>query len=122
MIRPGPSGSPSNCADTTAATPKAATMAATATPPETDFGSRRPRKALIRNPMNGRSGISASSGMPSPLQRREHVGAERFFVAEQGDHNRQSDRRLGGRHGHHEEGDDLPFDRAKIAARGDERE
>ena len=36
-------------------------IARQATPPETDFGSRRPRKALTRNPTNGNSGISSSS-------------------------------------------------------------
>ena len=33
---------------------------AQATPPETAFGSRRPRQALTRKPRNGRSGISAA--------------------------------------------------------------
>ena len=48
-------------------TPKAAITAAQAMPPDTDFDSRRPKKALTRNPRNGMSGISSNiEDSPSP--------------------------------------------------------
>jgi len=43
-------------------------------------------------------------------------------VAEDGHYNRQSHRRLRGRHGHHEEDDNLPAHIGQIAAVSDERE
>src|SRR5687768_552410 len=41
-------------------TPNEAMMAAQATPPDTDFESRRPKNALTTKPRNGSSGISKS--------------------------------------------------------------
>src|SRR5688572_27075414 len=100
--------------------PNESTITAVARPPEIDFGRRFPRKALTRKPPNGSSGISASTG--SPLEARKGFGVERLAMAEQGDHERQADRRLGGGDGHDEEGDDLPVDLAELAAERDERQ
>src|SRR5687768_9690512 len=88
--------------------------------PNTRFGRRRPSVALTRKPANGSSGISANKG--SPLQRRKRFGVERLTMAEQPDDERQPDGGFGRGHGHHEEGDDLAIDFAKLAAEGDERE
>src|SRR5262245_31412332 len=90
-----------------------ASITAHATPPETDFDSLRPKNAFTRKPTRGRSGISSSM---SPLQRRERIGAERLPVAEERNHERQPDGRLGRRDGHDEEHDDLPVDGAAVAA------
>src|SRR4029450_8455220 len=94
-----------------------ASMTRQATPPDTVFARRLPRKALTTKPANGSSGISASM---SPLQRRESFGTERLPVPEQRDDQRQAHRRLGRRHRHDEEGDDLPVHRADVAPGGDE--
>src|SRR3954451_22214501 len=121
-------------------TPNAPTIARHATPPDTDFGSRRPRPALIRKPRNGSSGISSSiqqqpsgSGIrnsepggsriprsayrsPSPFQQRERVRTQRLAMAEERDHQRKADRSLGRRDRHHEERDDLAVHRPEIPA------
>src|SRR5215218_522499 len=106
-----------------------------ASPPLTAFGSRFPRNALTRKPPNGSRGISASTAALgfqrsaigsamgiSPFQGRERFGVERFAMPEQADHERETDRGFGGRHRHHEEGDDLAIDRAPLAPERDERE
>src|SRR4051812_42507374 len=101
--------------------PNAAMIDRQATPPDTAFVSRRPKAALMRNPANGRSGISTSMELaPLPLERGERVGIQRFPMAEERDHEREADRRFRGRDRHDEEGDDLAIDRAEIAADGDE--
>src|SRR3954470_6368359 len=100
-------------------TANAPSIARHATPPDTLFGRRLPRKALRQKPRNGRSGISASM---SPLERRKRVGAERFAMPEERDHQREADRRLGRRDGHHEERDDLAVDGPQVAAHGHERD
>src|SRR5688572_967674 len=110
---------PTSCQTAIAETANEASIAADARPPDTPFGSRRPIVALTRKPSNGNSGINASI---SPLEGRERVGIERFLVPEQGDDQRQADRRFGGGHRHHEERDDLPVDVAAVAAEGDERQ
>src|SRR5688572_28680221 len=102
--------------------PNAATIAAQAMPPDSDFGSRWPKNALMTKPASGSSGMSASISVRLPFQCRKRVRAERLAVAEQRDHQRQAHGRLGGRDGHDEEGDDLSVDRAPVAADGDERQ
>src|SRR5687767_9061077 len=111
---------PTSCQTPIAETTNDAIIASDASPPETPFGRRRPSMALTRKPTSGNSGISAST--ESPLEQRECVGVERFAVAEQRDHDRQADRGFGGRHRHHEEGDDLAVDIAAKAPEGDERQ
>src|SRR5687767_6810869 len=111
---------PTSCQTLIAETANDAIIASDARPPETPLGRRRPSMALTRKPRSGNSGISAST--TSPLERPECVGVERFAVAEQRDHDCQAHRGLGGRHGHHEEGDDLAVDIAAKAPEGDERQ
>src|SRR3954467_14046252 len=100
------SGVPSMANTAATDTPNAASIARQATPPETDFGNRLPRKALTRNPANGSSGISASTAIAilaaSPLEAGERVGVQRFPVAEEGDDDRQANGGFGGGDGHHE--------------------
>src|SRR5262245_4900738 len=121
MARTPPTGSvPSRRQTTASDTPNDRPIIAVASAPETVLDRRRPTAALMRNPMNGRSGISSST--QSPLQRREHVGTERLFVTEERDDDRQPDSRLGRRHCHDEEHDDLPVDALVVAIRGHERE
>src|SRR4029453_18807994 len=93
-------------------------IAAQAIPPDTPLLNRRPKLALIRKPANGSNGIRIS--MPLPLQRGEHVGIQRFAMAEQADHDGQANRGFGGGNGHHEEHDDLAVRRAERAPEGDE--
>src|SRR5580765_3563177 len=102
-------------------TAKAASITRQATPPETDFGSRFPRKALTRNPARGSSGISASTAaaVPSPLQAGKRLGVQRLPMAEQCDDDGEAYGRFGGGHGHHEEDDHLPVHRGELPARGD---
>src|SRR4051812_608570 len=116
------SGRPASWTTDTSATANEATIAATATRPDTDFESRRPAAALIRNPMNGKSGISSSMVAALPLQRREGVRIERLAMPEQRDHDGQADGGFGRRHRHHEKDDDLPFDGAERAPERHERE
>jgi hypothetical protein len=52
---------PASCQTVIAAMANDTTITSDAMPPDTDFGSRRPSIELIRNPANGRSGISAST-------------------------------------------------------------
>src|SRR6185369_17980760 len=59
-----------NTADTETA--KAASIARQANPPEMDFGSRFPRKALTRKPANGRRGIRASMNVSLNEPRLSH--------------------------------------------------
>ena len=59
MTRPS-AGAPKICAAEASEMPKATSIAATATPPETVLGSRRPNVALIRNPMNGARMMNSS--------------------------------------------------------------
>src|SRR4029078_10171126 len=58
----------------------------------------------------------------SPLKRRERFRVERFAMAEEPDHERQSDRGLRRSDRHHEEGDDLSVHRPELAAERNERE
>src|SRR6476619_3538866 len=99
--------------DETAETRKAPIIAAQAIPPDKPLLSRRPKLALTRKPTNDSRGISShmkctnNSRRPRgtrrahlslrvlrvpretfwclPFQRREHVGIQRFAVAEQAD-------------------------------------
>src|SRR5215471_11873971 len=109
------------CAWSAAATdtPNAASMARQATPPDTVLGRRLPRNALMTNPASGSSGISA---IMSPLERRKGVGAQRLAMTEERDHQREPDRRFGGRDRHDEERDDLAVHRALEAADRHERD
>src|SRR6187402_716663 len=91
-------------------------MAPVATAPVMFFERRRPTLTLKRNPRNGRSGIRYSTR--SPLQRREGIRVQRFLVPEERDDNRQPDGRLGRRHGHDKEHDDLPVHALKEPVRG----
>src|SRR5688500_3502034 len=59
---------------------------------------------------------------PSPFQRGERIGVQRLAVPEEGDDERQADRRFSRGHGHHEERDDLAVDVAAISSEGDERQ
>src|SRR5918993_2144092 len=97
-----------------------ATITAVARPPDTDFGSRFPKKALTRKPTNGSKGISASTG--SPFQGREGFGVERFAMPEQRNDQREADSRLGGGDRHHEERDDLAIVGAELPPEGNKRE
>src|SRR5476649_1136216 len=83
-----------------------------ATAPAAALLTRLPRLAFSRKPRNGSSGMRIS--IRSPFQARERIRVERFLVAEQADHDRETDGGFGGRDGHHEEHDDL-------AVRGAER-
>src|SRR5256885_9954812 len=107
---------------TTAATDTAndRTIAPQAIAPATPLLTRRPKLALSRNPTSGNSGISSS--MRSPLQTRERVGIERLAMAEQADHDGESDRGFSGGDGHDEEHDDLPVGGAERTAERDEAE
>src|SRR5688572_26194956 len=87
------------------ATANDASITRQARPPDTVFESRRPMKALTRKPTKGKNGISLST--PSPFERREGFRIERLAVAEKTDDERKADSGFSGRHGHHEEGDDL---------------
>src|SRR5690348_833931 len=105
MERTPPMGStPSKCHTEKAASPNDTANAPVATPPESAFGRRRPKTALMTKPTNGRSGISAST--PSPFQAREDIGTEGLTMPEERDDDGQADGRLGGRDGHDEEHDD----------------
>src|SRR5690242_3397274 len=97
-----------------------AIIARQAMPPETAFGRRRPRDRLIRKPTKGSSGISNNIGARLPLQHRERVRAQRLAMAEERDHERQTDRGFGGRDAHHEKRDDLAVDGPQIAPHRDE--
>src|SRR5688572_5792996 len=88
--------------------------------PDAALGKRRPSVALTRKPANGRSGMSANTG--SPLQRRERFGIEGFTMSEESDHQCEADGGFRRGHGHHEKGDDLAIDFAKLPAEGDEGE
>src|SRR6187200_477130 len=116
------SGAPRIVSTAETETAKAASIARQATPPEMDFGSRFPRKALTRNPASGSSGISASTAaaVPSPLQAGERLGVQRLPMAEQRDDDGKAHRRFGGSYGHHEEDDHLPVHRGKLPAGSDE--
>src|SRR5690349_8496352 len=109
--------SPHTAASETANEPA---IAAQASAPETGLLRRRPKLALTRNPRNGSSGISSSTSLP--FQLREHVGVQRFPLAEQRDHDRQADRRLRRGDGHHKEDDDLTVGRPHRAAERDKRQ
>src|SRR5262245_58478044 len=112
--------SAASCQTSAADTTNAAIIMSEASPPDTDFGKRRPKNALTRNPASGNAGMRAIT--LSPFERREGVGVERLPVPEERDDERQADGRLGRRHGHHEEDDDLAVDVAGKAAEGDERQ
>src|SRR5512147_2780140 len=99
------------------------TITSDARPPDTDFGSRLPIVELTTKPANGSrgmNGISEVMSVASPLQRRERIGVERFTRPEERDDEREAHGRLGGRHGHHEERDDLAVHRAGEPAERDE--
>src|SRR6478672_11248103 len=89
--------------------PNAAIIARHATAPEIAFGNRRPMVALMRKPTKGSSKISDSTG--SPFEQRERVRAQRLFVPEERNHQRQADRRFRRGDRHDEERDDLSVDR-----------
>src|SRR5262245_11804019 len=101
--------SAASCQTSAADTTNAAIIMSEASPPETDFGRRRPKNALTTNPASGNAGMRAITGgglrTParfSPFERREGVGVERLPVPEERDDEREADCRLGRRHGHHE--------------------
>src|SRR5919108_4873098 len=109
---------PTSCHTTITDTANDAIITNEARPPDTVFGSRRPKNALTTKPAKGKSGINASN--PSPFECCEGIGVERFPMAEQRDDERQPDGGFGGRHRHDEERDDLPVDIAGIPTEGDE--
>src|SRR5688572_12284267 len=113
-------GIPTICRTLITATANDAIIAAQAMAPDSPFDRCRPIVALTRNPMSGNRGIRASTS--SPLQQGEGVWVERLAVTEQPNHDRESDRRFCGRHGHHEEDDDLAVDVAVLPRECDERE
>src|SRR5580765_2230344 len=100
--------------------PNESAIAPTATAAETVLDRRRPNVALTTNPASGRSGIRYSTRSPS--ERRKCVRVQRFLVPEQGDDDRQTGGRFGGRDGHDEEHDDLPVHRPEVAIDRDERQ
>src|SRR6187401_2218420 len=106
IARTPPTGlEPSRRQTVAADTPKARPIAPVAIAPDTAFGSTRRKTVLSRNPTNGRRGIRISTR--SPLQRRESIRVQRFPVPEECNDDGQPDGRLGRRHGHDEEHDDL---------------
>src|ERR1017187_6779902 len=65
---------------------------------------RRPNRPLIRKPASGSMGMSQSCiGRVSVLHRVQVVDIQGLAVLENGQNDRQADRRLGRRHHHHEE-------------------
>src|SRR6202049_3983444 len=112
-----PGGRATSCRTARAETAKDPRMAAQAIVPAALFASLRPAPAFSRKPRNGSRGINSS--IDSPLQHRERVGVQRFAMPEQGDHDREPDRRLGGGDRHDEEHDDLPVGGPQRAAEGD---
>src|SRR5688572_19538182 len=97
-------GRPARSTTLMTATTNEAIIAAHATAPDKPFESRRPRLALIRNPISGKRGISASTGS-SPFEQRKCVGVQRLAVAVERDDDRQADRRFRGRDRHDEKHD-----------------
>src|SRR5512139_1058194 len=114
-------------------------IARQATHAEAVFLRRLPRKALTRNPTNGKSGTSASTicdlwplayalwplacglwPIDLPFERRERVRVEGLPLPHHRDYQRQADRSLRGGHRHHEKDDDLAVHRAEVPAEGDQ--
>src|SRR5258706_6383117 len=126
-------GRPTSCHTAASDTTNDPTIAPHATAPAAALLTRRPKLAVSRKPRNGSRGmrismrlgpqrhqdtktntkkndllcvlVSSWSRSPSPFQARERIGVERFPVAEQADHDRQADGRLGRRDRHDEEHD-----------------
>src|SRR4051812_29957729 len=87
--------------------------------PETPLATRRPKLAFRRKPTSGNSGMR-SSITSSPFQARERIGVQRLAMAEEADHDGQTDGGFGRGDGHDEKHDDLSVGRAKRAAERDE--
>src|SRR5918996_1411389 len=102
----GSKRSPKSARKATRATRKAAPTDAQATSPTRTFDSRRPRRPFTRKPASGSAGTS-QRGTALALHEREVVDVHRRLVAEDRPDDGQPHRRLGRRHGHHHEDQDV---------------
>src|SRR5690625_1162147 len=79
--------------------------------------SARPKKPATIAPSNGKNTMATSS-TASALHQVDVFDSDGAPVAEEDHQDRQSDRRLGGRHRQHEEGEDLPHKVVQVGREG----
>src|SRR5262245_21057707 len=98
-------------------TAKEATITADAIAPDMVFGRRRPRAALMTNPIRGKRGISAST--LSPSEGGECVRIQRLAMPVQRNDDSETDGSFRRGYGDDKERDDLAVIRTELPSKGD---